>query len=172
MERILISLITLIMLALGFSCTKILGKDDVLTLHREDYLGSALRFDGIFYTEKENSKGPYFHRYALYRNGIIRDLGGSTTKDDPNFLHGNTKIEWGVFQINGANIKFERWYPGSGGPFKAYIRSGEILNDSTFLILEIYRMKDGKKTEISEINEIYHFIEFSPKPDSTNAYVP
>jgi hypothetical protein len=84
---------------------------------------------------------------------------------------GNSKFNWGVFQVNGANIKFERWYPSSGGPLKAYISSGEILNDTTFLITESYRMQKGNKTELKDRNETYYFREFSPKSDSTNKFI-
>ena len=82
------------------------------------------------------------------------------------------KISWSVFQFDGNNIQFERWYPSSGGPFPAYVRSGEILNDTTFIITEIYRMKDGVKTDVEESNEVYQFQAFSPKPDSTNRFIP
>jgi hypothetical protein len=83
-----------------------------------------------------------------------------------------SKYNYGRFLIENDNIKFERWYPGSP-PLPAYIRSGTILNDTTFVITEIYRMKNGNKTEVETgRNEIYHFKQFSPKPDSTNRYVP
>jgi hypothetical protein len=170
LKQVMICLIFLTLL-FGFRCNKIEKEDDVLTLKREGYTGSTLKFDGIYYLETENFEGPLFQRYAIYRNGIIRHLGGSKTKEDPIFLSGKSKFDWGVFQIDGAVIKFERWYPSSGGPLKAYIRSGEILNDSTFLITESYRMQGGRKTEIKERNEIYHFKEFSPKPDSTNTFI-
>jgi hypothetical protein len=130
-----------------------------------------LKIDGIYYKESENFEGLYFQRYALYRNGIIRDLGASSSIDDPSFLSGKSKINWGIFQVEGSIIKFERWYPSSGGGLPAYVRAGEILNDTTFVITESYRMQKGKKTEIRERNEIYHFHKFSPKPDSTNTFI-
>jgi hypothetical protein len=170
MKKVMISLIP-VMLLFGLSCNKFENGDDVLSLQWEDYSGNALKLDGIYYFETENFEGPLFQRYALYRNGIIRNLGGSKNIDDLRFPSGNSKYEWGVFQIDGTRIKFERWYPSSGGPLKAYIRSGEILNDTTFLITESYRMQKGKKTEIRERNEVYHFRQFSPKPDSTNNFI-
>lgn len=156
-------------LLLGFNCRK--SKDDVLTIVREDYNGSELRLDGFYYWETSNNEGPLFQKYALYKNGIIHDLGATKLLEDANFQQGKYKIEWGVFKISGTEIKFERWYPSSGGPLQAYIRAGQILNDTTFVIKESYRMYKGKKTEMGQENEIYHFKKFSPKPDSTNTYI-
>ena len=63
---------------------------------------------------------------------------------------------------------FEKWYPNSPGQPKVYIREGKILNDTTFHITASYR-PDG--SERREKDEIYHFKQFSPKPDSTNNFV-
>lgn len=157
------------LLILTNSCRdELLDEDDELSLQRQDYNGSELRFDGIYYSEYVQG---HYHRFALYRNGVIRDLGSSNEKNDPNFLSGNSKADWGVFQINNSKIEFERWYPSSGWISKAYVRSGEILNDSTFIITESYRNQNGEKTEIEAIDETYHFKQFSPKPDSTNNFV-
>ena len=49
----------------------------------------------------------------------------------------------GVFIINGQSIKFEKWYPSSGGGLPAYVREGDIINDTTFVISVSYRMKKG-----------------------------
>ena len=49
-----------------------------------------------------------------------------------------------------------------------YLDKGEIQNDSTFLITKSIRSKTGEE---KELNEIYHFKQFSPKPDSTNVFV-
>ena len=74
-------------------------------------------------------------------------------------MSGRPKYVYGLFQIEVSIIKIEKWVPSSGGPTKAYLREGEILNDTTF-----YLMHREKK-------EIYHFKQYSPKPDSTNKYI-
>ena len=79
------------------------------------------------------------------------------------------KHDWGTFQINKDSIVFERWYPAEVS--KSYYRSGKILNDTTFVITESYRLRNGKKKEWREKNEVYHFKAFSPKPDSTNRFI-
>jgi hypothetical protein len=111
-------------------------------------------------------------------NGVILAAGGlelSETEMDKyltkEFVNSDSykkyKSNWGVFEIDGMLIKFERWYP-SDPPLKSYINSGLILNDTTFQITKSMR-SDG--SEVKEINEIYHFRSFSPKPDSTNSFV-
>ncbi len=165
------SLVLIFIVLCGVSCDKIIDEDDVLTLDRQAFVGNDLALNGYYYTEVETFEGIIFDRYAFYRNGIIRYLGGSESLQEKNFHLNQSKVIWGVFQIDGKNIKFERWYPSSGGPLKAYIRAGDTLNDTTFHITESYRMQDGQKTEVREKNETYHFKEFSPKPDSTNAFI-
>jgi hypothetical protein len=162
----------LIMVLLNvMSCDKISESDDVLTLQRQNYYGNELMLDGIYYTEISSFDGIFYQRYALFRDGIIRDLGAAPEPGSAQFLTGNSKADWGVFQIDGNEIKFERWYPSSGGPLRSFVRSGIILNDTTFHIKESYRMRDGQKTEIMERDEIYHFLHFSPKPDSANTFM-
>ena len=82
----------------------------------------------------------------------------------------NIKFFWGVFNIKNNQILYERWCP-SEPPYRTYVREGNIINDTTFVITKLYRMVNGKKTEESELNEVYHFKQFSPKPDSTNKFI-
>ena len=51
----------------------------------------------------------------------------------------------------------------------AYLKTGDIINDTTFVITEVERSKDG--SERRTINEMYHYKHYSPKPDSTNNFV-
>lgn len=77
---------------------------------------------------------------------------------------------WGVFQIKEDSIWIESWFD-LDGPEKAYMQSGIILNDTTFVITEIYKNKRCKKKGLEDRNKVYHFREFYPKPDSTNSFV-
>jgi hypothetical protein len=153
-------------------CDYLIPNDDVLSIVRQDYQGNELRMNGYYYHEITKEEGTLYRRYALYRNGIIRYLGANSDPDPIRFQNGQHKTLWGVFQIKGKNIKYERWYPSSGGPLQSYVLSGIILNDTTFRITESYRMQKGIKTEESKENETYHFRKFSPKPDSTNRFIP
>lgn len=160
-------------------CEK-LFKDDVLSIPQTSYQGNQLRIDGYYYKSNPNSS---YVVYIFYRNGTILSAGSfmnsnlsdiETTLQDPSWISAKDdyKFNYGRFLIDGDSIQFERWYPGSP-PLPAYVRVGNILNDTTFVVKEVYRMKNGEKTEEeSGRNEIYHFKQFSPKPDSTNQFVP
>lgn len=179
-SKIMKHLLLVIVILLG-SCKKNkFVKDDELSIQRTNYTGNQLRINGYYY---QLIDGALYGVYCFYANGVIQHLGDGyklselagfeqliTTKDF-NDKSKAVKYFWGVFKIEGNSIQFERWYP-SEPPYKAYVRSGTILNDSTFKITESYRMQGGQKTEVTSLNETYHFKKFSPKPDSTNAFVP
>ncbi len=96
-------------------------------------------------------------REAMFADGSYYDL----IKD--------SKTRWGVFIIEGAIIKIESWTPSE---IKlAYVYEGIILNDTTFHIKESYRIRKGNKTDVRIKDVIYHYKQFSPKPDSTNVFV-
>ena len=170
-------LIILLILAMLNNCTKKGIGDDKLSLKRIPYYGNDLKIDGYYYSKVGNE---IFDTYFFYRNGVILSGGGNAPNTSPfnyveksfisiswqNSIKGD-KIAWGIFQINGNQIQFERWYPSSG-LLPSYIRSGIILNDTTFLINKVIR-SNGKEEEA--INETYNFRKFSPKPDSTNSFV-
>jgi len=164
------------------SCNKMpSSKDDELSLHLRNYTGTEIKTEGYWYYYDTHSTGNRFTIYFFYKNGVI--FGGVSVKDynlaqrEEEFRNGqfyewgkDTKYEWGVFNVDSNKIAFERWYPGHP-PLPTYIRAGKIINDTTFVITEVYRMKDGVKTDYSEENVTYHFKKFSPKPDSTNNFV-
>jgi len=173
-----------LMLSLSFGCYKRdESLDDKLTLERVDYLGSELRIDGYYYeyiyvNGNPNPTGitPFF----LYRNGIIFGYVGVSIdridKLEESFRNGEyvnnaKKYQWGVFQINGTQIRYEKWVPVEG-PLLACTYEGVILNDTTFVINKYYRALDAGKKVPSEIYWEFHFKQFSPKPDSTNRFIP
>ncbi len=158
-------------------------KDDELTLPLQAYTGNDMRMDGYYYQEIASTTEGFGSSYFFYENGVLFYSGGfrlDQQKEIENrFIDfgwiddsSNRKHQWGVFIIDGGRIKFERWYPSSGGGLPAYVREGTILNDTTFRIERSYRIVDGDRTEERDRNEIYHFVEFSPKPDSTNEFIP
>ena len=169
----------IMLLSMVSSCGKYAFlKADELSIPAVPYTGNQLRIDGYYYQLVD---GVLYHVNCFYSNGVLQHLGGYKMSDIKEYERIFTTKEfnekgkksrffWGAFKIEGSQIRFEKWYP-SEVP-KAYVRAGNILNDTTFIITEIYRMKDGKKTEVRAENETYHFRQFSPKPDSTNAFVP
>ncbi|MBN2175462.1 MAG: hypothetical protein JW731_15135 [Bacteroidales bacterium] len=165
------NLILLLLFALQLSCA-FNWRDDELTFLREDNKSNELRLDGYYYIGEKT-----IATYFLYRNGIILYTWST---DDLNFTEienrfiqkefldklKNVKYLWGLYRIEGNRISFERLYPHS--PKKAYIRSGYIPNDTTFIITKSMR-SDG--TEVREKNEVYHFKKFGPKPDSICKFI-
>jgi hypothetical protein len=176
-KKVLIIVLFLIV-GLAFSKCKKMLPDDTLTLSKDNYQGSQLRIDGYYFYM---SNGQIINTFFFYKNGIILFGGGSPIGsgfidiEEKVFLSSgwlaqisSHKTNWGLFLINEDNIQYEKWYPSSGGGLPAYIREGEILNDTTFHITVSYR-SDGSSR--SEKDETYHFKQFSPKPDSTNNFV-
>lgn len=163
------------------SCISLFFNDEKLTLPKQSYTGNELRIDGYYYlryTPPESSES-YLDTYFLYENGIILN-GGAVKEDEIGKLENKFKStewldvvrkykhRWGVFNIKGSKILFERWYPNSPALPVVYIREGKILNDTTFHITVSYRPNGSER---SEEDEVYHFKQFSPKPDSTNNYI-
>ena len=151
--------------------------DDELSLNRSSYNGEQLRTDGYFFQRDSNY---IFTIYIFYTNGtLFYSVGGGKLENtdqleqrlkDHNFIERlrNEKTSWGLFKIDNNKIQFERWYPYFENGKPAYIRSGTILNDTTFHITKATR-SDGSEEHVE--NEVYYFKQFSPKPDSSNTFV-
>ena len=169
-------LILIILQMLFTQCCSFLCDDDELSLPLIPYTGNELRIDGYYYQIGDDGKG-FYDVYFFYKNGIILNLGGGQNslyeldeyveRCKQNKYVYSSKIGWGIFVIEGNNIKFERWYPKEK-PYYAYVREGIILNDTTFHITKSYR---SNGTNYSPEDEIYYFRKFSPKPDSTNNFI-
>jgi hypothetical protein len=156
------------------SCTLIRYDNEELTFQQTVNESKALRLDGYYFRER-NTTTHSANILFLYNNGIIHDVG-SLEPDNINVLNDEffrTKVKnlrtcWGLYRITSDSIKFEKWYDGSGPPKVVFVRSGAILNDSTFQIIKVTRSNGEEPTKV---NELYHFRHFHPKPDTTNAFI-
>ena len=161
-------------------CEGLSKDDDLLSLPLTPYIGNQLRIDGYYYQIADGSdfnEGTIYRCYFFYENGMVLHPGGTenSLEEMDEYVIGvinrqnyvDRKYGWGVFVVEGNIIKFDRWYPGAK-PYKAYVREGVILNDTTFQITKTYR---SNGSELREKDEIYYFREFSPKPDSTNVFI-
>ncbi|MDR1897735.1 MAG: hypothetical protein LBR10_13185 [Prevotellaceae bacterium] len=166
-------LIFIVIISCFYCCDK-LFPDEKLSLQRIDYKGNELQTNGYYYC--------YFAQtdvtaiYFLYRNGIIRYIGGYSRYNEDNreqeiikYYNKSVKTDWGVFVVDANSIQYETWEARPSG-VSACIRrrSGYIENDTTFCITESYY---SGRNETKQVNEIYHFKQFENKPDSTNIYV-
>lgn len=163
MKNALIILLTLLLLN---GCNNAF-KDDELTMERQPYNGTELRTNGYYYEINPHTNG-IGEALFLYRDGTMMLCGGSGENSDPfgfmeqlfaspSFIsHAKEHaFYWGVFQIDGNTIQYERWYQSDGG-LPVGCSEGAILNDTTFVVDE---------------NTVFHFRHYTPKPDSTNRFI-
>ena len=163
-----------------FSCQKLITYKGFI-LAKTPYTGNELRIDGYYYRYYECSKGSNcIDVRCFYRNGILLDMGGGAISLEEadeyirkNYIDGNANpvyeyLKWGLFVINEQTIKLECYFPNDDITKWTYIREGIILNDTTFRIRSIYHPRTNNR---SETNDLYHFRQFSPKPDSTNNFI-
>ncbi len=172
MRQMKIILLIITVMFFSNSCRKCIFPDEELTLSKEPYTGHQLRIDGYYYSEF----GSVYRIYFLYYDGVILSadfLTESLVEQEQSSIYesfkSTKKINWGVFNIDNDIIQVEKWYPSSGGGMPVSIHKGEILNDTTFIMTISIHSKTGKQREL---NETYHFKAFSPKPDSTNSFIP
>ncbi|MEL6610723.1 MAG: hypothetical protein AAFQ53_01405 [Bacteroidota bacterium] len=135
---------------------------DELSLPFEPYTGDELRMDGYYATAPDDVTDN-FAALLLYRNGALRYGGASTSRDSLESklaVYGDRRYHWGVFVVDGDEIEMERWNVPQPFNSATYLRSGRILNDTTFVLRS------------SERELTYRFTAFSPKPDSTSTFLP
>jgi hypothetical protein len=147
--------------------------DEKLTLQREDYEGNELKIDGYYYYHNDDNRTLVLF---LYRNGIIISTRAYPFFD-LSFVEiemikeygeiGKSKTRWGLFTVVGNKIECEQWVSPTEG-ITVSKQSGYIENDTTFHITEQYF---SYNKQVYHVNEIWHFKQFSPKPDSTNNYI-
>ena len=157
------------------SCGDLFLPDGTLTLQKQALSSNCLRVDGYYYTQF----GDMYEIYFLYNNGVLFSGGhvfeSELSQYEQKYKDGSfwneqkdDKLYWGLFQVNGCEIKFEKWYPSSGGDMPVYLHQGEVLNDTTFIITESILSNTGEK---KDLDQTYRFQYFSPKPDSTNGFI-
>lgn len=155
------------------SCQMFFGKDDNLTLKREANKSKKLKLNGYYYIQGNDMTYLYF----LYENGTILNAAGFNKNEWAEHERElidkskrekviSLKYNWGVYQIRGDSIQFERWHP-SERPYRTALRKGVILNDTTFIITKVF---SSKGTEAPE-SDVYHYKRFSTKIDSITTFI-
>jgi len=143
------------------------SKDD-LQIERENYSGTNLRIDGVFYNNPQKA------HFFLYRDGVFFDGGTGFNGSISDLIKFYSKKEnyktayelpyaWGVFKIDNDEILIEKWVSGDAfGRYTTSKFSGVIINDTT-LLLNHPAAVIGTDT--------FYFHKFLPKPDSTNTFI-
>jgi hypothetical protein len=141
-----------------------------LKTKRLAYNGNALRFDGLYHTKDANSL------FFLYKNGVGYYWGCvehtiTAIPDrfrcslDAEMIAAGKKIPyaWGIYLIQQDSIRIETWGQVADCAYETFFQMGKILNDSTLLI---------QRLRNAAISDTFYFAAFSPKPDSTNKFIP
>jgi len=154
-------------------------KDKELSMKAIPYTGDELKINGYYY----KNKGEYSHVLVFFANGVQFGSNGILPSNDienilrdPDFTKrfGNKFTVWGAFEINNNDLRFEFYSIFNGHDWRTCIAHCEILNDTTFYIEKTTFSKTGKEVndEGSTFLGEYRFKQFSPKPDSTNNFIP
>ena len=148
------------------------------TLVLQPYNGNELKLNGYYY---DLYKETIWDIYFFYRNGVMLYDTGTDTLDNSlekydawfgsdfflNYIKTRNR-SWGLYKIHGDKIVFERWTIAEGcDPIIRF--SGDIINDTTFVITQSeYPHSNG----VYQRNDTFRFRALSPKPDSTNVFIP
>ena len=154
--------------------------DEDLELKRKPYHGDELKIDGFFYGKGvKDFSGEEFHNViCLYENGVLL-LAGSPKKGELESyllktkdleLLQQTKAAWGLFEVNGDDIKLAYWEAAPCG-YPAVLQRGKILNDSTFVLTSERIKRKGKVETRLNINQQYRFQQFEHKPSYENHFL-
>jgi hypothetical protein len=151
-------------------------ESEKLTFKKVENNSNKLNLDGCYLHLLSVDDTVFCNPIFLYRDGVIIDAGSMKMRQmnellsDKEFLQtiNHTRSAWGLYRIDGEGISYEKWYYSGGPPDITYIRKGKILNDSTFIITSSERPNGDERTQL---NELYHFKKFHPKPDSTNDFI-
>ena len=163
------------------SCKK-LFKDEEFSIKCVSYTGSELRIDGYYYLKRLSANNKEIISYFIfYSNGVstkgnvntknLNDVESElATRSDNKYLPNNLYV-WGPFSVHENKLIMQYYEPSDYLIKRIEEISCTILNDSTFYLEEtnlVYTGKAGRSFNTGE----YHFKQFSPKPDSTNRFIP
>ena len=151
--------------------------DEPLCSLRSENNSNALRLGGFYYYQ--SSLNPErVSIYILNSNGTLGDTGielpltnAQSKFNSASFLSyiSDNKSYWGVYHIEGANIKIDTWHANSNGKDFGYRWSGDILSDTSFRITSS-ALCDG--SEYTSLDRLYYFYPLSNKPDSVTSLIP
>ncbi len=161
------------------SCEKMTCKDDALTIDRINNDNNLLRLDGYYYGDISGINADYPNIYLFYQNGIFSNANsynlsdaesGNVTINFPDLKYQH-KGDWGVYKIDGDNIEIEYWVSRSCGGVGLLYQIGTVLNDTTFKITYWKHTVSGNTEREENIDAMFRFQEYSPKPDSTIKFI-
>jgi hypothetical protein len=168
--------ILLIIFLSQLGCTPNQNIDEPFLIQKHDNVTNKLKLNGYYYTKDSGQVKSFCTLILLYANGVISYRGtteflGFDSLDRLISLHTNTiksqKRNWGLYEINANSIAYEQ-LATQATKYYRFHSDGQILSDTSFVITQTF----GSNNKIQPLNETYHFRQFSPKPDSTNNFIP
>ena len=174
----------IVFLFLLIGCKDFFIKDKEFSMKAIPYTREELKINGYYY--KNTDKG-YSRVLIFYSNGVQFGGNGMSIPTieienklrDPDYTKyfRDNQSCWGPFEINNNVLRFE-FYDIFGHNWLTCIAHCEILNNTTFNIKKVTYSKTGKEVDVNKYSTSYHslgewhFKQFSPKPDSTNNFIP
>ena len=138
---------------------------------KAEFISDYPRINGYYYSMDNTDSSQYVHLMFFYKNGVLYHPAWVKISNESNlekeyfeFMLKHNVFEtdkeiayvWGIYFVKGDKINTEEWVWGTGWKHPTVESSYTILNDTTI-------QWDYKE-------RIYHFREYSTKPDSTNQF--
>lgn len=172
MKKLTIIFLGLIIMFL-MSCEFFLPcKDQEITIPKIENTSNKLKLNGYYYDTVVTSSN-HSLVYMFYRNSIFYNWNSADMDDSRNgnifFDSGiiDYKTWWGLYEIKGDSIEIQYWDALYTRCYKVAKQKGVIINDTCFMLEKRYNYSH------KEWIDDYHFFvfkQYSPKPDSTNAF--
>ncbi len=120
---------------------------------------TGFRTDG-FYFNRPGHLCFFFYENGVLRDGLFYPKGIESIlafNSDPIHLKNSQKLpySWGIFEVHGQQIAFEKWISGDGNQYPKIKFFGTVANDTTLLI-------DHPTTGL----DTFYFLKMVNKPDS------
>jgi hypothetical protein len=169
----------IIALSLLLGCNALKVKDETFSFQRLINKTQTIKLKGYYYSYLNNNtqKNIFF----FYENGLFIDIQTFENKtfeeieafcSSEFFLKRQLNVlkrMYGIYKIENKKLTIESYYlKGTAHGVANYYCN--IINDSAFQIMNI--SDHNSNTDVSSENRIYHFRQYSPKPDSTNSFIP
>ena len=168
----------LFLLIIFFSSCGVTSK---METERVDFKTDKFEISGFYYTKPDLINGSQSKCFVFYKNGVY--FGDFSFNNGPDgikeFLLDMKRVNmakalaysWGVFQVNGDSVKFEKWVSSDAfGGYPTVKYTGKVLNNKSILINTpvIYSMIKKPKEFITDT--LYYY-PFDMIPDNSNKFI-
>ena len=167
--KIIVSMSSLILL---YACD---CSDEEFSITRKPYLGNEIKTNGYFYSYDSTSERTSIRFF--YRNGIVL-FGGAYSSSDLNSIEKellehieiirHDKTFWYPFEVKDNTLIIETYYDN---PPSCRLLTQRLFHDIQNDTTIVWKKTDHPGYKDKVHNEVWHFKQFSSKPDSMNVYI-